>query len=151
MPGLLGDFNKQTGALGQDSCVRIKDSGFGPVLAPFASRDAALETKRRAAGNGAEIFDLHFPCHRGTAQCPHRLAHGFIEQRGNNPAVQIAGPAFEGFRHGGKANDRAVGRDQELEVHSAGVGRSAAEAAIVESVREGSEEFLVAGHAGLAS
>ena len=101
------------------------------MLALLAADDAALDANRDVTGNGAEVIDFHLPRHGRIAQGAHCFAHGLVEQRGDDAAMQVAGMALESIGDGGKAHDGAVGSEQELEVQPGGIGRAAAEAAVL--------------------
>jgi len=112
------------------------------MLARLVANHAALDANWRSTGNRAEVVDLDLARHRGFAPSPHCLAHGLIEQRGDNAAVQIAGMAVEGAGDGGKAHNGAVVRKQEFEAQSILICLSAAEAAVSGRMSKGREVFV---------
>ena len=112
--------------------------------------DAAFNAEGNAARDRAKVIDFKPACHRGTSQRAHGFAHGFIEQRGNDSAMQIAGMSIEFIRYNGKADNSAIGRLQKFKTQSREIGRATAEAAIVCRVRKRRQVLLVRGHACLA-
>jgi len=58
------------------------------------------------------------------------FAHGLVEERGDDAAVEVAGVAGEVFWDLGDADYGEVGGELELEVEALGVGGAAAEAAV---------------------
>ena len=121
------------------------------MLARLVADHAALDAKLRSAGNGTKVVDLDFSRHRNAALRANRFAHGFIEKCGDDAAVQIAGMAFEGVGDDGKADDRAIVREQEFEAEAARIRRAATEAPVAGRVGDGSEVFVTLCHAGLAA
>ena len=55
---------------------------------------AAYEDERLVEGNGTEIVDLHVAGHGEDVEGAVELAHGFVEQRCNDAAVDVAWGAF---------------------------------------------------------
>jgi hypothetical protein len=64
------------------------------------------------------------------------LAHGFIEQRGDDAAMDITGRALKSIRHRLKADNGAIFGEQKFELQSGGIGWSAAKTAILGCVRQ---------------
>ena len=50
-------------------------------------------------GTGRQVVDLHVAGHGSETAGANGLAHDFVEQRGDDAAVQVAGVAFECVRH----------------------------------------------------
>ena len=103
---------------------------------------AADEDEGLVEGDGTEVVDLHVAGHGEDVEGAVELAHGFVEERGYDAAVDVAGRAFEhasevdvggggdGFGVGG------VGGEDEMEALR--VGGAAAEAVVGALVDGGS-------------
>jgi len=98
----------------QDDAFGVENAGFSEMPAPPAADDAPFDAQRHAAGNWAQVLDLQFARDRGVALRTYSFAHGFIEQRGDDAAVQVAGMAVEGAWDDGETDD-AIGCENELE------------------------------------
>src|SRR3984957_1810033 len=120
------------------------------MLTRLEANDAAFDANRRSTGNGAKVVDLESFRHRGPPRGGTSFAHGLIEQRGDDAAVQIAGRALKGVRNNRKAYESSVFRAKEFEVHTVLICRAATEASVVSRVGEGREVFVALCHAGLA-
>jgi len=147
-PGGCGDVNEKPFSLGEHDFGIIQDARLGPMLARLIADDTTLDAKLLSARSRTEVVDFDFSCHRSAALSTNRFAHGFIEQRGDDAAVQVAGVAFEGAGDDRKADDRAILREQEFEAEAALIRRAATEAAVTGRMGEGSEVFVSLSHAG---
>jgi hypothetical protein len=131
--------DKESLAPSQCGPFSVNNLCFGPVFAALAADYAALQANGRAGGNRAAVVDLDVAGHGSKTQCADGLAHDFVEQCGDDAAVQIAGVAFECIRNRHKADDRSVLGEKEFELQTAGVCRAAAEAAVAGDVGHGGE------------
>lgn len=147
--GACADFDEQSLALREYASFLIDDARFGPMFSRLVANHAALDTNWRSTGNRQEVVDLHLARHRCAALGADRLAHGFIEQRSDNAAVQIAGMAVECAGNDGKAHDGTVVGEQEFETQPISICLSTAEAAVIGRMGKGCEVFVALGHAGL--
>ncbi len=99
----------------------ITPSHYRCALPPNAC-DRSLRTTRPtmrsgcAAGNRTEVIDFHLSRHGGFAESANRFAHGFIEECGDDAAVQVARGAVKCSRIQGRGNDRTVGRARRIRV-----------------------------------
>lgn len=132
-------LDEQALAVREDGSGVVKDAGFGPVLVALVMVDAAFETNGRSAGNRASVVHLHVAGHADDVAGADGLAHGFVEQGGDNAAVHIAAWAFEGVGDRRQADDRTVFGEHEFEMEADRVCGSATEAAIVRGVRKRGE------------
>lgn len=101
------------------------------MLAKVAANDAALDADRLAAGNGTKVLDFDLARDGRIAFGSNCLAHGFVEQRGNDAAMEVAGVPAECVGDDGKADDRAIGGEHELEMEPSEIGWPTTETAIV--------------------
>lgn len=120
------------------------------MFAAFAARDAALDEDGGAGGDGLEVFDLHLASHGGDAMGAVGFAHGFIEEGGDDAAVEIAGRALIVVRDSGEADNSVIGSYGEIKAQANGVGETAAEAVILRSVIERGEVFAGVGSGSIA-
>ena len=121
------------------------------MFVALAANDTALNAQRLAAGDGPKKVSFDLASHGRFGLGAHGLAHGLIEERDNDAAVQIAGMSLECVGDDGMGDDEAFRRKEEVEVQTGVVGRSTAEAAIAGSVGEGRELLVAFCHAGLAA
>ena len=63
-------------------------------LAAFAAEVAAGEDEWLVERGGAEVVDLHVAGHGEDVERAVELAHGFVEQGGDDASVDVAGWAF---------------------------------------------------------
>lgn len=97
---------------------------------------AAFEEEAGFERDGKVIVDGDVARHRGDIAVTIGLAHGFVEQGGDDAAVRVAGRALELRGEIHAADDAVLFVDEELQVESYGVGFAASEAAIQGAVRE---------------
>jgi len=99
------NLDKQPLALGQHGSVGAEDAGFCPVLAAFIPRDAAFQEERLAGGNRPQVVNLHVACHGDEAARTYGLAHGLVDQGGDDAAVQVARVALKIAGYDGLSQD----------------------------------------------
>src|SRR5258708_6208322 len=99
-------------------------------LAAFAAEVAADEDERLVERGRAEVVDLHVAGHGEDVEGAVEFAHGLVEERGDDAAVDVAGRAFVEaveLKVGGGGGDFAVGGvGGEDEVEALWVGGAAA-------------------------
>ena len=156
------DDDEETVGAGEDGAVRVLDFCLMKELAVWcsvglrrAAEVAADEDEGLVEGHGAEVVDLHVAGHGEDVERAVELAHGFVEEGGDDAAVDVAGRAFvhagevdvggggDGFGVGG------VGGEDEME--ALWVGGAAAEAVVGALVDGGSgleRGSVVAGFVG---
>jgi len=87
------DGNEQGSALGQDFAFLVEDLGDVDVLASFYFFLARLDAQRFVQRDGLEVVDGHLGGNGDdVAQLVH-LAHGFVEDGGDDAAVGVPGRA----------------------------------------------------------
>ena len=81
----------------QDGAVGVLDFGLMEELAAWGAvgfcwtaEVAADEDERLVEGNGAELVDLHVASHGKDVERAVELAHGFVEEGGDDTAVDVA-------------------------------------------------------------
>lgn len=127
---------------GEDCAVGVVDLGLVEELAALAAEVAAGEHEQLVERGGAKVIDLHVAGHGEDAEGTVELAHGLVEQGGDDASMNVAGRAFVKLREldvsggGGDAGVRCV--DGEVEVESLRVGRAAAEAVVGALIEGGS-------------
>src|SRR5438045_760273 len=144
-------FDKQALAVSQDRSGIVKDAGLGPMLAAFVMVDAAFEANGRTAENRAPVVHLHVTCHTYHVAGADGLAHGFVEQGGDDAAVEKAARAFERVGDCRHADHGTVVGQHEFEMQTGRICRAAPETAIMCGMRERGELFGVCFHSICAS
>ena len=134
--GGFHDGDEEALAGGEGVAFGVLDGGLGPELAAFDAFDVAVEADRLSGGNGAQVFDLKLACEGDFATGAVGLAHGFVEEGGDDAAVEVTRRAFVLVAESGFGGDDAavVGGEGEMEAY--GVIGSAAEAAVALAVGE---------------
>jgi len=69
-------------------------AAWGAVGFCWAAEVAADEDERLVEGNGAEVVDLHVSSHGEDVERAVEFAHGFVEESGDDAAVDVAGWAL---------------------------------------------------------
>ena len=124
----------------------IQDVGFGPMFAALTAKDAALEPNRRARGHGAFVVNFHVAGHAHYLVRADGLAHGLIEQSGDDAAVHVAARAFIRIGNLRKAYYRTVVGKHEIEMQSGWTFLTAAEASVLRRVWQWGQVFSVCFH-----
>jgi len=104
------------------------------MLSALVANDTAFHAYRLATGNGAAVVHFEVSRHCSETSRANCFAHGFVEQGGNDSAMQISRVAFEAIRDADRANDCAIFREQEFELQSVLIRFAATEAAILSCV-----------------
>lgn len=94
------------------------------------------QRERDAERHRPEIIDLHLPGHGYDSPGAIRLAHGFIEQGGNNAAVRVSGRTGKPLGEARVANDRTGIIDEETQPKAGAVLLAAAEAVMQRAMGE---------------
>ena len=128
------DLDEEALAVCENLVFGVEDARLGPMLAAFVMIDAAFEADGRAGGNGTLVVNFHVARHAHDVMRAHRLAHGFVEQGGNDSPVHKPARSFEGVRDRCHADDRAVLGEHELQVQPNAVRGSAAKATVLRGV-----------------
>jgi hypothetical protein len=91
------DGDEEAFGTSEDGAIGVLDFGvveqfaaWGAVDFRWAAKVPADENERLVEGNGAEVIDLHVAGHGEDVQRAIELAHGFVEERGNDAAVDVA-------------------------------------------------------------
>ena len=121
------------------------------MLAALVAHNPAFEPNGGAGRNGSAIVHFEVAGHGGKAARADRLAHGLIEERCDDSAVQESGVAFEAIGDADGANHCAVIGEEEFKLQAVFIGFSATEAAILGRMGQGSEIVEMRLHAGDAS
>jgi hypothetical protein len=126
------DDDEETFGAGENGAVGVLDLGLMEELAALTAEMAADEDQRLVERNGTEVVDLHVTGHGQDVEGAVELAHGLIEERGYDAAMNVPGRAFvEAVELNMRCGDRSfwIGRiGGEDEVQSLRVGGTAAEA-----------------------
>ncbi len=88
------DNDEEGFGAGEDGSVGVLEFGLMEELAAFAAEVAADEDERLVERCGAEVVDLHVAGHGEDVEGAVELAHGLVEERGYDAAVDVAGRAF---------------------------------------------------------
>jgi hypothetical protein len=72
----------------------VLEFGLMEELAAFAAEMSADEDERLKERGGAEVVDLHVARHGEDVERAVELAHSFVEESGDDAAVDVAGWAF---------------------------------------------------------
>lgn len=89
-------LDEQAFAVREDGSGVVKDAGFGPVLAALVMVHAAFEANGCIAGNRTSVVHFHVAGHTHHVAGANSLAHGFVEEGGDDAAVHVAARAFKG-------------------------------------------------------
>jgi hypothetical protein len=137
----LVESDEEAFAAGEDGAVGALEFGLveelavgGAVGFGCAAEVAGYEDEGLVERGGAEVVDLHVTGHGEDVEWAVEFAHGFVEERGDDAAVDVAGRALvhaveldlSGCRDGVWV--RGIG--DEGEVESLGVSGAAAEAVV---------------------
>ena len=114
--------------------IFAEDGGFNPVFTTLVLNYAAFHANRFARRHGSLLVHFQMPRHGREAASADRLAHGFIQKRGNASAVQKAGMPLKAAPDCHRTHHGAVASKQKLQLQSLRIGFSAAEAAILRSM-----------------
>ncbi len=118
--------------------------GFGGTLEMSAYEDQWL-----IEWCGAEVVDLHVAGHGEDVERTVEFAHGFVQQGGDDAAVDVAGRALVNASElkvgGGSGVDRVCRVRGEDEVKALRIGWAAAEAVFATLVESGDADGGVAG------
>jgi hypothetical protein len=95
------DDDEEAVSAGEDGAVSALEFSLMEELAawrpvPFrgTAEMTADEYERLTKWGGAEVVDLHVAGHGKDVEGPVKLAHGFVEEGGDDAAVDVAGRAF---------------------------------------------------------
>lgn len=99
--------HEQSLRLGQHGAAWSDNLGGVEELAPLAAKVARGKSERSVQRRRTQIIHLHVTGHRQRVQRTIQLAHGFVEQRGQDAAMNEARRPFVDARE----LDRAGGRD----------------------------------------
>ncbi len=132
----MRERDEEAAAGGQFVAFGIEDGSASPELAAVDAFDAAAQPDGRGGGYGLQILDLKLARDGDFATSAVGFAHGFIEQRGDDAAVKIAGRSFVVIADDGLSGDGAIGSRSEGEVKADGILHSTAEAAVALAVGE---------------
>ncbi len=132
------------------SCI----ANFGAVVQRPAvhSVDPALDHERLSQGHGAKVFHLHAAGESDLAFQLVGLAHGLIENGGDDASVGVAGrPDKAGVEFEFADIALAAGAESEAQMQPIGIGRTAAKTEIARPTRRGYIVIMVvlAVHDGL--
>jgi hypothetical protein len=135
------DGDEEPFAAGEHGAVWVLDFGMvedlavgGAVRLCGAVEVARDEDERLVKRDGAEVVDLHVAGHGEDVEGAVELAHGLVEERGDDAAVDVAGRALvhavelEVTGGGDGVGVRCVGGEDE--VKALGIGGTAAEAVV---------------------
>src|ERR1700722_4988529 len=96
--GFFVDDDEEAFGAGEDGAVGVLDFGMVEELAAGdavgfrrAAKVAADENERLVEGDGAEVVDLHVAGHGEDVERAVELAHGLVEEGGDDAAVDVAG------------------------------------------------------------
>lgn len=101
------------------------------------------ECERNAERHGTDIVDFHLPGHSDNASGAIRLAHGFVEQGGNDAAMRVSGGAGKTFAEPRMADDGSGVVDKEPQAQAGAILLSAAETVVQRAMGERSQMRLL--------
>jgi len=131
---LFVDDDKEAFGARKDHAAGVLEFGLVEELATFSAEMAADEDERLVERGGAQIVDLHVAGHGEDVERAVELAHGLVEDSGDNAAVDMSRWAFVHsveLEVGGGGDGFGVGGvGGEDEVKALGIGGAAAEAVI---------------------
>ncbi len=138
---LFVDGDEEAFAAGEDGTVGVLQFGlveefaaWGAVGLVGAVEVTADEDERLVERCGAEVVDLHVAGHGEDVEGTVELAHGLVEEGGDDASVDVAGRAFvhavEPDVSGGGDGVGVGGIGGEGEMEALGIGGAAAEAVV---------------------
>ena len=137
----LAYFNEQPLAMSQNRFFRVQNRSFCPVLAAFVPGHPRLQPDRRLRWHRPQIIHLHVARHGHNAVRTYRLAHGLVQQRGDDAAVEQPVRPFKHVAYLRQRNHLPVIGQKELEMQPDRVGFAAAKTAVLRGMRQGSQVF----------
>jgi hypothetical protein len=127
------DFNKLSCADGEHDPVFIPDLTRVVVFAAAPADFPAFDRQRLAQRHGFDVLDFHFGGQRGHAMQLVHLAHGFIEDRGDDASVGVARRSDESWFQSKAANEAfALAIQGELQLQSSLIAGTATEAIVAD-------------------
>ncbi len=125
------DGDEDTAAAGQDFVFVVEDFGDVDVSASALFDFAAFDAERRIQRDGLEVFDGHFAGEGDDVMELIDLAHGVVEDAGDDAAVAVAGRSGVAFTEVETADEGLAGLvEDELEAHAVGIVHAADEAVV---------------------
>lgn len=95
------------------------------------------QSERNAEGYRPQIFDLHLPSHGHYAPRPVGLAHGLVEQGGDDPAVGVSWRSGKAAGESRMTNNGAGIVDEEAEPQAGAILLPASEAVVQSAMGKG--------------
>ncbi len=123
------DDDEEAFSAGEDGAFGVLQLGLVEEFATFAVEVAADEDERVVQRGWAQVVDLKMTGHGEDVEGAVELAHGLVEEGGDDASVDVAGRAFvvAGELNGGGTGE-GDGVGGEVEVKAFGVGGTASEA-----------------------
>ena len=119
-------------AAGQDFVLFVQDFGLVDVLAAVDADFPALDVQRLVQRDGLEVFDGHLFGEGDDVVQLVDLAHGVVEDGGDDAAVAVAGRSGVAFAQAEFADEGlALFVEGEFEAHAVGIVRAAGEAVVL--------------------
>jgi len=106
------------------------------------------QREQNAEGHGPEVIDIHLPRHGDDTAGPVRLAHGLIEESGNDAPMRVSGRSGKTAGESRMANNIAGPIDKEVKPQSGAVLLAAAEAMVQRAMGK-RRQMSVPGRIGL--
>jgi hypothetical protein len=126
------DGDEDAAAAGQDFVFFVEDFGGVDVGASFLFYFAAFDAQRFVQRDGLEIFDSHFTGEGDDVMQLVDLAHGVVEDAGDDAAVAVAGRSGVATAEAEAAHEGlALFVKDELEAHAIGIVHAADEAVVL--------------------
>jgi len=126
------DSDEDAATAGQDFALFVQDFGGVHVGASFLFYLAAFDAERLVQRDGLEIFDGHFTSEGDDMMQLVDLAHGVVEDAGDDAAVAVAGWSGVTAAEAEFADEGlALFVQDELEAHAAGIVHAADEAVVL--------------------
>ena len=126
------DGDEGTAAAGEDFIFFVEDFGGVDVLAAVDADFPALDAQRFVQRDGLEIFDGHLFGEGNDVVELVDLAHGIVEDAGDDAAVAVAGRSGVTLAEAEAADEGlAFFVEDEFEAHAVGIVLSADEAVVL--------------------
>ena len=84
------DDDEKAVATGEDGAVGMLNLGLVKELSSFAANMAANENQGLMERDGAKVVNLHVPGHGEGMERAVEFAHGFVEQSGDDAAMDVS-------------------------------------------------------------
>ncbi len=140
MQQVRGDGDEDGGRGGERVSGGISERAFGVMASTCGAGVAGGENEWLTERDGTQVLDVEGAGHGDDAASAIGLAHGFVEEGGNDASMGVTWRTGETGSEAETADDVLVGVGEEAKAQARGVVESAAEAVIQGAVSEGLQE-----------